>query len=289
MGKLFCKLFQEPLNNTMRIFIILITLSLLNSCESNQEEDVMLDYLHVSHTRTDINPKLDSVIESINYSKYDVLMLGGDLATLTSLDVNAMNHVDSVFNLSKPSTLWSLGWHDYTDLILVEDFTKRKPYYSYYKNGITFIVIDTQDDFSKFSGEQKRMVDQVLDTIQSSSHLILLHHKLIWMDDNATLAKRIPEISNANMDTCSYCINPNNFYSNVYPKLVTLSNAGTKVICVGGDIGFKTKEFEYLTPEGIHFLASGIGNGSSDNKGLVFHHNVSMSNLTWEFKLTSEL
>ena len=273
----------------MRTLITLIILAILTSCESDQKADTKVDYLHISHTRTDINPKLDSVVETIDFSTYDVLMLGGDLATLTSLDVNAMNHVDSIFNLSSPNTLWSLGWHDYTDLNLVEDYTNRKLFYSYYKNGITFIVIDTQDDFSKFSGEQKIMVDQVLDTIQSSSHVILLHHKLIWMDDNSTLAKRIPEVSNANMDTCSYCINPNNFYSNIYPKLVTLSNAGTKVICIGGDIGFKTKEFEHVTPEGIHFLASGIGNGSPDNKGLVFHHNVSRSNLTWEFILTSEL
>ncbi|MDB4091053.1 metallophosphoesterase [Crocinitomicaceae bacterium] len=273
----------------MRMILALFILSLFSSCKSDKIEYQNVTYLHVSHTRTNANPNLDATIEGIDYSKYDVLMLGGDLANLTSLDTQTMDHANSIFDFSSQSTLWALGNHDYTDLNLVESYTGRLPYYAYTKNGITFLVIDTQDDFSNISGNQKTFVDQVLDTISQSSHLVLLHHKLIWMSGNPYLESQVPFISNAGIGTCFYCINPNNFYSTIYPKLVTLSNAGTKVICVGGDIGFNSKEFEYLTPEGIHFLASGIGNGSSDNNGLVFHHNVSMSNLTWEFKLTSEL
>ena len=61
---------------------------------------------------------------------------------------------------------------------------------------------------------------EVLDTIQQSNHLIILHHKLIWMYDHDVLESQISSVSNADLGGCFNCINPNNFYSEIYPKLV---------------------------------------------------------------------
>ena len=55
-----------------------------------------------------------------------------------------------------------------------------------------------------------------------------------------------------------HCINPNNFYEDVYPLLVKVRHRGIEVICIGGDIGAKANEFEYITSDTIYFLASGI-------------------------------
>ena len=273
-------------------FLLLMVLFLSCKKENPTEPDVInetKDYLHISHTRTNSHYYMISEVEKIDYTKYNMLWLGGDLTGLTSENDSIMVHVDSVFDVKNNNTLWALGNHDYTDLNRVQNFTERPSYYSYHKNGITIIVLDTQDSLSSIIGDQKAFFDQVVDTIQNSSHLIILHHKLIWMYGDSYLEPQISSISNADFGSCFYCVNPNNFYTEIYPKLLEVKQKGIKVICIAGDIGMKTNEFEYTTPEGIILLASGLGYNSNSNKVLLFHHNLTKKQLTWEFKLINEL
>jgi hypothetical protein len=276
-------------------FLILILASFAFSSCSKEEliekknHPTTYDYLHLSHTRTNSNPLMDSIAEQIDFSKFKMLWLGGDLANLTSLDNATMDHADSIYNLSHPNTLWALGNHDYSDLNRVQVYTNRAPYFTYHKNGITFLILDTQDSLSNIIGAQKILVNSVLDTISESSHLIILHHKLIWMYDNPSLEPIIPSVANGWLGNCFYCINPNNFYPEIYPKLITVKQRGIEVLCIGGDIGFQASEFEHITPEGIHFMASGISAGSDSNKALIFHHSPSLKTLTWNYKLIEEL
>lgn len=273
--------------------VLIILLMAVVSCEKvnsiTPTEEKVFSYLHISHTRTDANPNMVSNIEEINYEKFDMLLLGGDLATLTSIDDETISHVDSVFNLGSPNTLWALGNHDYSNLDRVNKFTKRQAFYSIHKNGLTFIVLDTQDSLTNIVGLQRELFNSIVDTINESSHLILLHHKLFWMFGNQYLQPQIENVSNAPLGDCFYCINPNNFYSEIYPKLVEVKERGIEVICIGGDIGFKDKEFEYITDEGIYFLASGCKWTDSDNKALLLKHDLEKNKLQWEFKLLSEL
>lgn len=273
-------------------FLLLMVLFLSCKKENPTEPDVInetKDYLHISHTRTNSHYYMISEVEKIDYTKYNMLWLGGDLTGLTSENDSIMVHVDSVFDVKNNNTLWALGNHDYTDLNRVQNFTERPSYYSYHKNGITIIVLDTQDSLSSIIGDQKAFFDQVVDTIQNSSHLIILHHKLIWMYGDSYLEPQISSISNADFGSCFYCVNPNNFYTEIYPKLLEVKQKGIKVICIAGDIGMKTNEFEYTTPEGIILLASGLDYNSNSNKVLLFHHNLTKKQLTWEFKLINEL
>ena len=53
-------------------------------------------------------------------------------------------------------------------------------------------------------------------------------------------------------------------------------------------MGFRAKQFEYETTEGIHFLAAGGMDGHLDNKALLFYHDVVNQKLTWRFKLTRD-
>jgi hypothetical protein len=199
--------------------------------------------------------------------------------------------VDSIFNLGDTNTLWSLGNHDYADLDRIQEYTGRPVYYAYHRNGITFLVLDTQDSLSNITGRQKELFQNVADTISESSHLILLHHKLIWMFGDPYLQPQIPYISNAGLgeSTCFSCIHENNFYRDIYPELLQTEDRGVEVICIAGDIGFRTNQFEYLTPEGIQFLASGIEAGRSSNMALRFHHDPGMKELNWEFVPLSSL
>lgn len=276
------------------VILLSLTIVLSTSCKKarrvhKSNHQATKEYLHLSHTRTNVNPKMDSISESIDYSEYDMLWLGGDLAYLTSEDDQTMLHVDSIYDLGNKNTLWSLGNHDYSDLARIRKFTHRPAYYSFHSNGISFIVLDTQDSLSNIAGAQKAFFEGIVDTVHSSTHVIILHHKLIWMYGNIELEPRISSISNGESGECFYCINPNNFYSDIYPKLLEVKKRGIEVICIGGDIGIKAKEFEYITADGIYFLASGISSGSTENKALLFHHDTLSKTLRWEYKLTSEL
>jgi len=272
---------------------VLFGLIMMLSCDEekfiNPKSANVFEYLHLGHTRTNVNPLMDSEVEKIDYSKYEMLWLGGDLAYLTSQDKETISHVDSIFNLNNPNTLFALGNHDYSDLNLLKEYTNREKYYSVHTNEITFIILDTQDSLSNIIGAQKELFDNVIDTIRESTHLIILHHKLIWMYGSPILEPRISSVSNGDSGDCFYCINPNNFYHEIYPGLVKVKNRGISVLCIGGDIGVRTKEFEYITDEGIYFLASGINAGTPDNKGLVFTHDVTNGNLTWNFKPIEDL
>ncbi len=56
-------------------------ISVFSSCK--KDPDIALheatqarQYLHISHTRTDTNPAMDSLVEKIDYAAFDLLLLG---------------------------------------------------------------------------------------------------------------------------------------------------------------------------------------------------------------------
>ncbi len=246
-------------------------------------------YLHVAHTRTASNPSMDSLVESIDYSYYDMLWLGGDMTVSSSLDDTTMAHIDSILDVGNENTLWALGNHDYADLERISAYTHRPAYYAYYRDKLTFLVLDTQDSLSNIIDEQLELFTSVTDTLHTTTHLVILTHKLIWMYGDSYVQTYINSIPNGGFGDCFYCINPNNFYTDLYPKLLELEAKGIEVICVAGDIGFRTNEFAYTTPEGVQYLASGIDAGKNYNQALVFRHDVVNDSLSWTFNLLSDL
>lgn len=277
-------------------FIIFITAAFaFNSCTKDDykwpgKKILTYQYLHLSHTRTNVNPEIDSLTKTKNLSNYDMLWLGGDMALNTSENATSMNYVNQVFNLSSSKTYFTLGNHDYTNTELIKSYTGRNKYFATYKNGITIMVLDTQDSLSNIVGAQKQMFDTVTDTILKSSHLVILHHKLIWMLGISQLESLIPSTSNGAYGDCFYCLNNNNFYSQLYPKLLQVTQKGIKVICVGGDLGFNATSFEHTTGEGIKFLGSGIEYGRDTiNKVIVFYHEPLNKKLSWKFVKLKDL
>lgn len=276
-----------------RLLVFFFITLIVSSCRKDElpKEDLIHSYLHLSHTRTNDNSGIYSPLYSVDYSKYDLLLLGGDMANLTSLDDNILSHVDSVFDLSAETTLLTVGNHDYTDIDLLSTYTKRPTFYAYYQNDATFIVLDTQDSLSNIIGLQRDFLNSVLDTISSSRQLFILTHKLIWMDDDGELSPQIDAISNGIAGDCFYCVNPNNFYSEIYPKLIELESNGTNVTCIAGDVGFKVNSFSYETTDGIAFYASGIDYTQSEewNQALKIEHNISQNHLIFSFVSIGDL
>ena len=152
------------------------------------------------------------------------------------------------------------------------------------------MVLDSELNRNDILGEQLEMVEEVADTLRSVKYLFVLTHKLIWMEGNPDLEDQIDQVTNGGSGSCSYCVSPNNFYDDVYPKLLELKDRGIQIICVAGDLGFKAKEFDYLSPDGVRFLASGIDHRDNDNLALVFNY-VSTDSIpmTWRFELLENL
>jgi len=251
------------------------------SISSCQQE--VKTYAMFSHTRLEDNSGLNQSISGVKFSKFDVLMLGGDLANLSSYNDKILNHLDSIFDVSNSKTLWTLGNHDYTNVNLLKSYTKKESYYSYTQDNTLFLVLDTQLDSSRISDDQLHFFKSVTDTMTSFKNLIVLTHKLIWMRDDSNLEKQIDSVSNGHLGECSYCIQDNNFYTDMYPVLLRLKGENVNVFCVAGDIGFKMSSYEHETKEGILFLATGMNSSPSNNCYLEFSNNLSTENMSYSF------
>lgn len=247
----------------------------------------MKTYAVISHTRLRDNSGIIPEVERANLSKYDALLLGGDMANLSSYDDQILVHLDSIFNLSNESTLWTLGNHDYTDVQHLKKYTQKNTFYAYYDAGATFIVLDTQMDSTKIIGEQLDFFNGVLDTISESKNVIIFTHKLLWMRGDSQLESTANKISNGEIGDCSYCIQSNNFYKDLSPELIKLKQKGVGVYCIAGDIGFKVQKYEYISPSGITFLASGMNFSASENYFLELTNNGNQ--FTYQFKRVEDL
>lgn len=278
-------------------YVIILLLLVFVACQNkkNSEDKTVVKYLFIAHTRIDANSfQVNPIIENMDFSVYDLLFLGGDIAKAPFVDLEGGKYLDSVFDLSNSRTNWILGNHEYWKLSdeerekmeIYKNLTKRNTYYAFYKNNITFVILDTQDDYSNISGKQLEMIKNITDTIENSSNLIILHHKLIWMLDNENLQYLIT-YPNPTVGDCFDCLNPNNFYTEVYPLLLKVKEKGINVTCIGGDTGFGRTKFEYETHEGIIFIANGIKGFNSyrgDNTILVIEHDLSDNSLKFNFE-----
>jgi hypothetical protein len=274
------------ITNIMKFILTLFELTTF-SCAKDNIEIIPLDeikkYIHISHTRLIDNSAIHPKSTNIDYTNFDITMLGGDIAHLSSHDNQTMDLIDSTFNIKANTTFWSLGNHDYSNPVLIQSYTTRQAHYTHHQNGITFIILDTQKDSCRIINEQLQLVKNVIDTISESSHLIILVHKLIWMPEHPILQDQIATISNGQIGESHYSLYYNNFYEDIYPRLVSASDKGINVLCVGGDIGKYANEFEYTTSDGIQYLASGLNYQSSDDQYLIFDHNLTTEVLTWKY------
>ncbi|HHJ49652.1 MAG TPA: hypothetical protein ENJ88_01955 [Phaeodactylibacter sp.] len=246
-------------------------------------------YLFVAHTRTldTLRQNLDARLEKMDFSPYDLLLLGGDLTEETSKKRSTMEYVDGIFNLSSPNTHWALGNHDNADTALVQEFTKKPITYTFTRDGITWVVLYTQekaDWICTITGEQLAMLQAVTDTISQSSHLIVMSHKPVWLRDHPDLKAYTGD--NRWNWACNFMVSKTNWPEDVLPRLRAVQERGVQVICLAGDFGNNQQTFEEKTPDGIQYLGCGIpvfDEKRSLGRMLLFHHKPKERVLSWEF------
>lgn len=268
----------------IQFLILFISIFILMGCEVEKKPDGF-QYIHIAHTRIrdTINQKLDPRVEQIDFNKFDMVLLGGDLTEDTSEEFETLEYLDGILDLSNQNVLWSMGNHDNTNLDLVERITKRPIYYSNHKNGITYIVLNSHGELDwqcDISDPQLELINNVTDTISESSHLVVMTHKLLWLLGHPEMEEHVGKKGYFSW-TCNYGVVPNNWNKEVLPKLRMVQKKGVQVICLAGDIGNAAKEFEEHTTDGLIYLASGINPVDKDVKFLYFKHDP--PELKWEF------
>jgi hypothetical protein len=232
------------------------------------QENSMLKFIFIPHPRTEdmVNQSVNPSIAKIDFKKFEVKMLGGDITYSTSKNSATLTYCDNLFDLKNPNTLWSFGNHDVEsgNRALIKQFTGRDSYYAYTWNGVTFIVLDTELDAVGFSrtfikGDQLQLVKNVCDTIANSKFLILLHSRYIWMINNDYFKTRLTDsvaASSRSMDTT-------NFYSDIYPLLQKVKSKGIQVKVFGGD---KSKiNVTYSPEDSITFYSARMANDFADS------------------------
>ncbi len=228
--------------------------------------------------------KIDPRVEQLDMSGFQGVWLGGDVCSEATLLYSTIQYIDSVFDLGNPTTYWTLGNHDARNgnYEWLKEFTGRDTYYTHYHSGITAIVMNTNlvpTDCENVE-KQYRIIMDVCDTIQSSSHLVLIMHHGIWrgvpdLPNPATYAQSDFKYWNANCESSG-----STFVNAIYPRLVEVKNRGIEVICILGDMG--GQHFLMDSKDGIHFMGVGL-NESPKDEVLIFEYALPGRTMTYQF------
>jgi hypothetical protein len=252
---------------------------------SFSQSDSILKFILVPHPRSEdrVHQTVLPAIEKIDFTKYDMILLGGDLTYYTSISRVSMEYCDSLFDLGSSNTLWTMGNHDLNNPNLVKEYTGRQRFYTYYRDSIIFLVLDTEYNATGLKksfiiGEQLEMLKNVCDTISKSRFLIVLHGRLLWMIGDDYFNEKLDSVAESTRQ-----LDSTNFYLDVFPQLQKAKSKGIKVICLGGD---KSKiNIEYSPEDSITFYTSTMAPEFTDsvNNVLIFSYNKITNKLTREF------
>lgn len=244
--------------------------------------------------------KVDDRLTRFDFSEFNQILLGGDMCSATTENKDNIEHLDSIFNLGSQNTHWALGNHDTRNgnINWITDKTLRPTYYATYFNNITLLVLNT--NFTPWGtydpilvNSQFDLISQVCDSINVSTHLIVLTHNALWEGiDNIS---NLGNYANTDLSNLLFSINPDFKYLNgIYPKLVDVQRKGINVIHIAGDFGQKVSRYSHLSSDSIQFIGSGITSNIPYNEQfpstglpdyyLVLRHDLNTQEITWEFK-----
>lgn len=274
----------------MKAFLIFLIIA-ASSFPASSQSGSLAKYIFVPHPRSEdkVHQSVLPGIEAINFTLYDMILLGGDLTYYTSIDRTSMDYCDSLFDLGSPNTLWTMGNHDINNRDLIEEYTGRPGHYSYSRDNIVFLVLDTELDSKGFtsshiSGDQLEMIRQVCDTITCSDYLVLLHGRLLWMIGNDYFTQKLDSVAESTKQ-----LDTSNFYAVVYPLLQQAKGRGVPVLCLGGD---KSRiNIVYSPEDSITFIASTMAPEYTDtaNDVVILSFDTHTGQLSWEFVPLSEV
>jgi hypothetical protein len=222
--------------------------------------------------------------------------LGGDICGNSDKEYSTLEYINEVFKVDQPGNYWAVGNHDVLsgNYDWLEKITGRKDFYTTSHKGITVMVLNTQLKPSecKRLQSQYEMFQNVCDTINESSHLIILSHSVIW--NHVEGMPNLWHRANANKPYWESRCEPRSRFQHVlYKRLVEVQKRGIQVVFISGDYGQKEKQFQYRCKEGLWFIGSGIDRSNryipdslketSKDLILLLDHSPENRTLNWKF------
>src|SRR3972149_4028972 len=116
----------------MKFFNVII-LIISNGLLVFSQQGTLKTYLFMGHPRSDdrTGEYLLKKVEKADYSKFDLILLGGDLTWNTSELRGTLEYCDRVFDFDSEKTHWALGNHDLDNITYLEEFRKKPRFYSF--------------------------------------------------------------------------------------------------------------------------------------------------------------
>ena len=221
-----------------------------------------LSYFFAGHTYKWHTPgnKVDERLEQLDYSNYEGVWLGGDVCSEALLEYETLEYIDNLFNLKHPNTHWTLGNHDARNgnWNWLEELRGKKTYYTSTYKGISYMVLNTTltpYDCEQLD-DQYRIIVNLCDTIQKSTHLIFLMHHGIWHDVPGLPQPLAYAQSNLKYFSFNCYDKEATFINEIYPRLKEVKERGIEVILILGDMG--SKKIDLVSDDGIYFLGTGL-------------------------------
>ncbi len=177
----------------------------------------------------------------------------------------------------------AFGNHDTSNKSLFTNATKRANWYACQTNGIAILILDTTENTAKITGAQLAMVSNTVMSLSNQTHLVVVHHHIIWLRGNPDL-DFLMSSTNIAASTTALTTNQLNFYSAVYPLLQRAQSNGVQVIVVAGDRTSATN-LSYRMPDGVQLLGTGLlSTAPTDDKSVIeFTHDTTAGTITWQF------
>ena len=254
----------------MASFRWIIRLLLLFACGETPEPRIDLLALGHIYRWDDTNDHVDPRVASLSLDTFEYVLLLGDLMGRTDEKTQNYTRLDSLFDLRSPRTLWAEGNHDRMTgniaghpLQPPDNQRRRLP-------GLEIWTLNTNlfrypgsppDERCAAAGAQLDSLRQWASALPvNTEYLLVLHHQNLLT--NAQYAGRpLDKVWNFHHEEFDVrCAPGGRFDAVLLPLFQKIQQTGTQVVFLGGDIGQRTKTFDYHTADGLRYLGTGINN-----------------------------
>lgn len=235
----------------------------------------------------------------IDFGAFDGLWLGGDVTPYPVETAFEMQLLDSVFNLSAQSTLWSKGNHDWCAATssLCREVLRKDSWSTWSDSGLGVIAYNSAMDPQECELKERQWeeLEVFLNQAEDLNCLIFMSHHAIWVE-HANQDEVALTANAMNGRWYLTCDPEDTFDARIWPRLTELSKNGTQVICLSGDAGTKQRKTgHWRTDENIDLLIAGmydsyylarneaIPDSADTDKVIVFEYLKNEGRLDWEF------
>jgi len=261
-----------------RIIFLLAGILILQSCGTTIPKPTPAPakngiYLVLGHTYQWNSPhdnnRIDHRLESVDFRKYEGILLGGDNCSETTKFEHTVDYVNDLFDLQNERTLWALGNHDARNgnSHWITERTQRPLFYTTYFDDVQWLVLNSpfevdpdNPDPCQDMADQWALITTMLDTVQHAANLVLLMHYTVWGNVEPE-GMRTDLYANVDKSRVNFvCDSVKRFDTDIYPLLADVAERGIKILVISGDGGQKSKQYRYRSTEGIEFFITGINN-----------------------------